>query len=100
MQLSDAYQILGVAAGASEATVREAYRDMVKVWHPDRHENDPRLKVKAVERLRAINEARSLIEQAGFPSAEKAASGYQQPSYYLMSGCSASSELRFHELLR
>lgn len=70
MKLSEAYQILGVELGASEATVREAHRDMVTVWHPGRYEHDPRLRVKAIERLRSVDEATRLIEEAGFPSGE------------------------------
>jgi len=48
---------LGLKPGATADQVREAYRDSVKVWHPDRFEHDPRLRQKAQERLKEINEA-------------------------------------------
>ena len=48
---------LGLDPSATTGQVREAYRDLVKVWHPDRFEHDPRLRQKAQERLKEINEA-------------------------------------------
>jgi hypothetical protein len=49
------YQILGLQPGATEAEVREAYRTLVKVWHPDRFSGDPHLQEKAQEKLKEIN---------------------------------------------
>ena len=40
---------------------REAYVDMVRVWHPDRFTNNPRLRKKAEEKLKEINIAYSEI---------------------------------------
>jgi Flp pilus assembly protein TadD len=48
------YQILGLNPGASEEEIKQAYKDLVKVWHPDRF-SDPRLKEKANEKLKEIN---------------------------------------------
>src|SRR5436190_19464913 len=50
-------KVLGLAPGASEQAIREAYRDLVKVWHPDRFGSDARLREKAEERLRDLNNA-------------------------------------------
>lgn len=50
---------------------KRAYKDLVRVWHPDRFQSNPRLKQKADQKLREINLAynylRSYIEsnQAG-----------------------------------
>src|ERR1051326_8349139 len=49
--------VLGLAPGASRERIREAYRDLVQVWHPDRFSHDPRLQQKAQEKLKEINEA-------------------------------------------
>jgi DnaJ-domain-containing protein 1 len=58
------YTVLGLCGNATEAEVKQAYRDLVKVWHPDRFsENDERLRRKAGERLREINEAYSHISK-------------------------------------
>jgi hypothetical protein len=52
-----AYELLGVKPGASIAELKIAYRDMAKVWHPDRFGHDERLQKKAQEKLKQINEA-------------------------------------------
>src|SRR5215210_1808124 len=51
------YDVLGVACGASAQELKAAYRDLAKVWHPDRFTHDPRLQQKAQEKLKEINEA-------------------------------------------
>ena len=49
------YQILGLNSGASEEEIKQAYRDLVNVWHPDRFPNNQRLREKANEKLKEIN---------------------------------------------
>ena len=41
--------------GASMEELKTAYRDLVKVWHPDRFAGNPRLQRKAQEKLKEIN---------------------------------------------
>jgi hypothetical protein len=53
----EAYQLLEVQRGASAEEVRTAYRELAKVWHPDRFSSDPRLQARAAERMKAINRA-------------------------------------------
>lgn len=53
----ESYEILGLNPGASRSMVKEAYRDLAKVWHPDRFAGDERLANKAQERLKDINTA-------------------------------------------
>jgi hypothetical protein len=55
--LNKYYELLGVAPGASGRELKDAYRDLAKVWHPDRFSHDPRLQQKAQEKLKEINEA-------------------------------------------
>lgn len=54
--------ILGLEPGASYEQIQEAYRDLIKVWHPDRFAHDPRLQQKAHEQLKKINEAYSQLK--------------------------------------
>ncbi len=51
------YRVLGLEPGASVDELKLAHRDLVKVWHPDRFADDPRLQMKAQEKLKQINEA-------------------------------------------
>ena len=56
-ELDKCYELLGVRPGVSVAELKAAYKDMAKVWHPDRFAHDPRLQEKAQEKLKEINEA-------------------------------------------
>lgn len=51
------YEILGLNDNASLEEVKQNYRDLVKIWHPDRFNNDLRLQKKASEKLIEINRA-------------------------------------------
>ena len=51
------YQILELEPGASQAEIKQAYRDLAIVWHPDRFADNPRLREKAEAKLKQINAA-------------------------------------------
>jgi preprotein translocase subunit Sec63 len=62
---------LDLEVGASRDDVRKAYRDLSKVWHPDRFAEDPTLQRKAEKQLKAINDAyRHLQSYEPAPDAE------------------------------
>jgi hypothetical protein len=63
MDIRTAFAILGLAEAATPLQVRTAYRDLVKVWHPDRFAHDPPLQAKAAEQLRQINAAFDLLQE-------------------------------------
>jgi len=61
MEIEKCFEILELRPGASPEEIRAAYRDAVAVWHPDRFANNPRLKRKAEEKLKEINEAYEIL---------------------------------------
>lgn len=54
--MQNPYEILGIKEGASEQEIKDAYREQVKKYHPDRHQENP-LYDLAEEKLQEINEA-------------------------------------------
>jgi hypothetical protein len=60
-------EVLGLAPGATKQALDDAYRDLVKVWHPDRFQNDPTLRLKAQEKLRELNTAYEGLRRSGIP---------------------------------
>lgn len=56
------YQVLEIEPGVSKDDIRQAYKDLAKVWHPDRFPNDPRLQQKAEEKLKQINAAYDFLK--------------------------------------
>ena len=57
-----AYRVLGLAPGSSKEEVRQAYRDLAQVWHPDRFSHSDRLEAKAQKNLKRINEAFEVLK--------------------------------------
>jgi DnaJ-class molecular chaperone len=55
--LEKCYELLGLKPGATREELKVAYRDLARVWHPDRFTHDPDLQTRAQERLKQINEA-------------------------------------------
>lgn len=60
-KLDEAYRIFDLEPGAPDHEVRRAWRDLTKVWHPDRFGNDPALRRRAEEKQKEINEAYETI---------------------------------------
>src|SRR5438067_1766673 len=56
-----ALRILGLPPGSSKDEIQGAWRDLAKVWHPDRFPHDERLRQKAGENLGRINEAHEVL---------------------------------------
>lgn len=62
MDIRRSYEILELNHAATEAEARQAYKDIVNVWHPDRFCNNPRLKQKAEIKLKEVNEAYETVK--------------------------------------
>jgi DnaJ-class molecular chaperone len=57
MNLTKAYQILGLTSGATDDEVKKAYRKLAMKYHPDRNQGD----AKAEEKFKELNEANEYI---------------------------------------
>ena len=55
-------RILDVPADATAETIRQAYLDLARVWHPDRFQSDERLRQIAQDHLREVNEAYAVLK--------------------------------------
>ena len=55
MNLQRCLKILELETIGSLQEAKRAYKDLVRVWHPDRFQSNPRLKQKADQKLREIN---------------------------------------------
>lgn len=58
------YEVLGVAKNATADEIKTAYRKLLKVYHPDRYENDPVKSKAATEVLKKVNIARDTLADA------------------------------------
>jgi len=56
-EIRESYRLLELEPGASRKAVKTAYRELVKIWHPDRFPDDPPLQGRASEKTKALNEA-------------------------------------------
>ncbi len=67
------YEILGLKEGASQEEIKNAYREQVKKYHPDKFNDNP-LQDLAEEKLREINEAyETLTKNPGFKAGKSSA---------------------------
>jgi hypothetical protein len=51
------YRILNLQPGASLDDVKQAYRNLALIWHPDRYPHDSRLQAEAEQKFKEINYA-------------------------------------------
>ena len=78
MDIKQSFEILELERGASTDEIKQSYKDIVTVWHPDRFPNNSRLKQKAEEKLKEVNVAYDTLksylssEQRMEPKQEKA----------------------------
>src|SRR5215470_14826488 len=62
MTRAEALRIFELHDPCTPEQVRAAYRELVKVWHPDRFAHDAGLRVKADRRLQEINRAYAALQ--------------------------------------
>lgn len=75
------YQILDLKPGASKHEVKQAYKDLIVVWHPDRFTHNPRLQQKAQEKVKEINAAYAFLKSYDFAPEMGFSTPYNEPRY-------------------
>lgn len=70
LNINDSYAILGLKPGASQAQVKQAYRNLIKTWHPDRFV-DPEKKQIAEEKIKKINVAYNHLKSQPLPTSSE-----------------------------
>lgn len=63
MDFHTALEILGIASNSSLADAKKAYREQVKLWHPDRYSNGSALKTIAAKNLQDANLAFAFLKR-------------------------------------
>lgn len=92
--MKDPYSILGVSHDASDDEVKEAYRNLVRKYHPDNYTDDNPLKDLANEKMQEVNEAYDQIVKMR----EDAKNGTESNTGYTSS--SYQSDPRYGEIRR
>lgn len=60
MPIATALQELGLDNTATEAEVKQAYKDLARIWHPDRFQDDERMGARTEAKIKQINEAKTV----------------------------------------
>ena len=55
--MKDSYSVLGIPRNSSIETVKDAYRELARKYHPDNYSDDDPLKSLATEKMQEINAA-------------------------------------------
>jgi DnaJ-class molecular chaperone len=75
------YSVLGVAASASDAEVRSAFRTLAKKYHPDRNKDDKAAEEKFKEIAAAFDILGDADRRKKFDRGELDADGKERPAY-------------------
>lgn len=82
------YKVLGVPEGADQETIKKAYHELVKKYHPDKYANNP-LKDLAEEKLKEINKAYDML-----CGGQGSGSGYSSQSNNYSAGSGQYTDVR------
>jgi molecular chaperone DnaJ len=94
-KLRNPYEVLGIKEGASEEEIKQAYRDLVKKYHPDQHQDNP-LAGLAEDKLRELNEAyEQLVKKSNNPR-RSGGWGNQSSNWNNQGGNDLYSQIRMH----
>lgn len=76
MTRDEALRVLGLKSDASRDEIQVAYRELAQMLHPDKFADNRKLRARAEQQMRAVNEARdTLLKGAGSRAAGARAAG-------------------------
>ena len=81
--MSNPYEVLGVAPGATDEEIKKAYRNLAKKYHPDNYADSPLADV-AEQKMKEVNEAYDEINrmrQKGKGTGSTGSSSYSSSGY-------------------
>jgi curved DNA-binding protein CbpA len=61
-EIKSSFRVLDLEPTASEQDAKQAWRQLAKVWHPDRFPNDEKLRQRGQEKLKEINAAYEMLQ--------------------------------------
>jgi WD40 repeat protein len=104
------YAVLSVDFAASPEIVKQAYRNLAKLWHPDRYVHDPRLKAQAEIEIKKINQAYEAIkshlefkhetsEEIDSHSQSKVSTKKSTPDFYYRQGVNYAEQQNYDDAL-
>lgn len=89
--MKDPYKILGVSKNASDDDIKDAYRELVKKYHPDNYDADNPLRDLANEKMQEINEAYDEIQKMRARKGKSSSNSNSSSNYdYYYSGSDSS----------
>lgn len=80
MNMMDDLKTLELEPGATEDDIKKAWRDLTKVWHPDRFGNDPELRDRAEQKLKEINTAYERLRRRAYTTGQAHSTSSTRPS--------------------
>jgi DNA-directed RNA polymerase subunit RPC12/RpoP len=99
MDINRAFKILEIDKDASPREIKQAYRAMASIFHPDHHAQNPRLQKKAQERMKEINTAYDcivhfLLKDKADIYTDQSANDYYEQSIVTCPNCGAKNRIR------
>ena len=61
MNRTEALSVLGLSADASRDEITRAYRELAQMLHPDKYGDNKKLRTRAEQQMRSINQARDVL---------------------------------------
>ena len=79
--ISAAFAILGLPTDATPERVKEAFRDLAQVWHPDRFTHNSRLHAQAEVKMKELTHAYSIVCDYLERTSQRSANNSEQDNY-------------------